>query len=166
MRGSSPKSNNRKSRKFPRLCKLFCEFSTSQYRPTWKHEIQFGYDEEIETWRSDILARFPDWQTGEALARWPVNKARLNVGQQVTGIVIACAPFGMWIDISFGHPALLLVTETATELRWAYVPQLRSSDYHECGRTLAATIVALGERAEIVLSQFPKDSFWFHRRPA
>jgi predicted RNA-binding protein with RPS1 domain len=111
-------------------------------------------------WMQEIRTRFPDWQTSDALARWTENKARLKVGQQVSGTVIARAPFGVWLDIDAGHPALLLVTEMAT-LPSQPIP---FADYPAIGAPVMATIVALGDKAEIGLSQFPDGSSWSKHR--
>jgi hypothetical protein len=100
-------------------------------------------------WDDDLRARFPDWGTEAALARWPGNRARLAVGQVARGVVIARAPFGVWVDIGAGHPALLLVPEMAG----ARERRIGFDDYPPLGATLDARIVALGERAEIGLSQ-------------
>ena len=62
-------------------------------------------------WGEDVRARYPDWGTEAALARWPQARERLRIGQHVRGSVIARAPFGVWLDIDAGHPALLLVPE-------------------------------------------------------
>ena len=42
---------------------------------------------------------------------------------------------------------------------------IRFDDYPAIGATLKATIVALGDKAEINLSQFPAGSKWFRLRP-
>lgn len=104
-----------------------------------------------EAWREQIRARFPDWGTDAALARWPACRARLAAGQAVRGEVIARAPFGVWVDIATGHPALLLVPEMAGARERPIVFE----DYPALGSTVEASIVALGERGEIGLSQYP-----------
>src|ERR1700722_5745066 len=106
------------------------------------------------SWRDQILARFPDWESDAAAALWPTTKASLSVGQDVSGPVIARAPFGVWIDIGVGHPAVLLVPE----MRRSPHQRITFDDYPLIGGTIAATIVALGDRAEIALSQFPPGS--------
>jgi hypothetical protein len=114
-----------------------------------------GYDGGMaHEWMNDIRARFPDWQTDDATARWPVVKARLSVGQEVSGKVIARAPLGVWVDIETGHPALLLVTEMA---RAADRP-IKFVEYPAIGAIVTATIVTLGDRAEIGLAQRCRDS--------
>jgi hypothetical protein len=42
---------------------------------------------------------------------------------------------------------------------------IRFDDYPAIGATLKATIVALGDKAEINLSQFPAGSKWSRLRP-
>jgi ribosomal protein S1 len=103
-------------------------------------------------WGEDIRARFPDWGTDAARARWPDVRARLAVGQAVRGEVIARAPFGVWVDIGAGHPALLLVPEMAG----ARERPIRFEEYPASGAVVEARIVSLGDRAEISLSQHPQ----------
>ncbi len=103
-------------------------------------------------WDGDIRARFPDWGTDAALARWPAVKAGLAVGQPVRGEVIARAPFGVWVDIGAGHPALLLVPEMAG----AGVRPIRFEEYAPLGAVVEARVISLGDRAEISLTQNPR----------
>lgn len=103
-------------------------------------------------WDDDIRVRFPDWGTDVALARWPAVKAVLVVGQVVRGEVIARAPFGVWVDIGAGHPALLLVPE----MTGARERPIRFEEYPELGALIEARVVSLGDRAEISLTQNPR----------
>jgi hypothetical protein len=103
-------------------------------------------------WGEDISSRYPDWGTDAALARWPQVRGRLRIGQHVRGTVIARAPFGVWLDIDAGHPALLLVPE----MRGAKERRIRFEDYPAIGEVVEARIAALGERAEIGLTQQPQ----------
>jgi predicted RNA-binding protein with RPS1 domain len=102
-------------------------------------------------WGNDIRERFPDWGTDAALARWPESRATLTVGQDVRGEIIARAPFGVWVDIGAGHPALLLVPEMAgaNERRFTF------DDYPSVGVFIKAKIISLGEDAKINLCQEP-----------
>jgi predicted RNA-binding protein with RPS1 domain len=104
------------------------------------------------SWDDDIRARFSDWGTDAALARWPSAKASLAIGETVRGDVFGRAPFGVWVDIAAGNPALLLVPEMAG----ACQRPVRFEDYPELGAVVEAWVVSLGERAEITLSQSPK----------
>lgn len=103
-------------------------------------------------WDEDIRARYPNWGTGAAIARWPEIRAQICVGQHVCGAVIARAPFGVWLDINIGHPALLLVPEMrgAKELRMTF------EDYPDMGEIVEARIVAVEERGEISITQHPE----------
>jgi transcriptional accessory protein Tex/SPT6 len=100
-------------------------------------------------WGEDLLSRFPDWGTSEALSRWPEVRSRLEVGQAVSGVVIARAPFGVWLDIGVDWPALLLVPE----MKDARTRRIRFEDYPELGAIVDGWVVALGERKEIAVSQ-------------
>ena len=100
-------------------------------------------------WAEDIRARYPDWGTDGALVQWNEARERIRIGQSVRGSVIARAPFGVWLDIEVGHPALLLVPE----MRGAKEHRITFDDYPVIGAVVEAHIVALGDRGEIALSQ-------------
>ena len=100
-------------------------------------------------WGEDIRTRFPDWGTNAARTRWSDVRARLRVGQAVRGEVIARAPFGVWLDIDAGHPALLLVPEMAG----ARERPIQFEEYPPMGAVVEGLIVSLGDRAEISLTQ-------------
>jgi predicted RNA-binding protein with RPS1 domain len=102
-------------------------------------------------WVDDIRARFPDWRTAAALARWPDVRARLSIGQAVHGEVIARTPFGVWVDIEVGQPALLLVPE----MSGAREQRITFEQYPALGAVIDAHVIALGDRGEIGLSQHP-----------
>jgi hypothetical protein len=97
-------------------------------------------------------SRFPDWGTDAALARWPEVRSRLVVGQAVRGEVVARAPFGVWVDIGAGHPALLLVPEMAG----ARERPIRFEEYPALGAVVEARVISHGDRAEISLTQNPR----------
>jgi predicted RNA-binding protein with RPS1 domain len=103
-------------------------------------------------WGEHIKARFPDWGTDRILAIWPSIRQHVSIGQMVSGEVIARAPFGIWIDIGIGHPALLLVPE----MKGARERSISFDEYPSIGTTVEARIVALSDRGEIALTQHPK----------
>lgn len=103
-------------------------------------------------WDEDIRVRFPDRGTEAAQARWPAVRAELTAGQVVRGQVIARAPFGVWVDIGAGHPALLLVPE----MTGARERPVRFEEYPELGAVVEARIISLSDRAEISLTQNPR----------
>lgn len=104
---------------------------------------------ERNNWRADIKSRFPDWQTDALIERWPTIRETLSIGQSVSGEVIARAPFGVWLDINVGQPALLLVVN----MKDAGVRRIAFDDYPQKGEVVAARINALGETGEIGLTQ-------------
>lgn len=103
-------------------------------------------------WEGDIRARFPDWGTDAALARWPEVRARLAVGQAARGDVVARAHFGVWVDIGVGLPALLLVPEMAG----ACDRPIPFEEYPALGAVVEAHVIWLGDRGEIRLTQNPR----------
>lgn len=104
-------------------------------------------------WRDDLRARFSDWETEAALARWPEVRASLTPGQSLSGEVVAHAHFGIWLDAGLGFPVLLLIT------RMTGIP--KSPDYRESypaiGSTVEGRLVALGSRGEIGITQLESD---------
>jgi hypothetical protein len=100
-------------------------------------------------WDNDIRARFPDWKTPAGLARWQSVRQELSVGKAVIGEVIARAPFGVWIDIGAGFPALLLVPE----MEEAHERRITFDDYPAIGSTVDSSIGWLGDGGAISLTQ-------------
>jgi ribosomal protein S1 len=112
-------------------------------------------------WRDEIRARFPDWQTDAALARWPEVRSGLRLEQAVSGTVIARAPFGVWLDIGVSLPALLLVPNMAG----AKLRRITFEDYPALGVLVDGRINALGDRGEIGVGQeCPEDDPWHDSR--
>lgn len=101
------------------------------------------------SWDDDVRTHFPDWGTADAVQRWQSNRPQIVKGQPVCGTVIARAPFGVWVDISVGHPALLLVPEMAE----ASKKRITFDEYPQIGSVLEANIAGTGEKAEIRLTQ-------------
>jgi hypothetical protein len=66
-------------------------------------------------------------------------------------MVIARAPFGVWLDIGVPFPALLLVPN----MRQAQARRVTFEDYPQMGDEVAGRINALGDRAEIGITQHP-----------
>jgi hypothetical protein len=108
-------------------------------------------------WPEQIRARFPDWGAAIALLDWPEVRDQLSIGQTVTGVVIARAPFGVWLDIGVNFPALLLVPE----MQGAKLRRITFDDYPAVGARVEAQICALSDSAEIILTQQrPEDDPW------
>ena len=104
-------------------------------------------------WMDDIRRRFPDWQTERALERWPEVKRHLKIGKQVSGEVIAHAPFGLWLDIDRSWPALILIHNLTT----AQDSPIGFDDFPGIGTVVHGRINALGEHGELGLTQLGSD---------
>jgi ribosomal protein S1 len=50
---------------------------------------------------------FPGYRSPDRADDWEKLKQRLAFGQTVTGVVVGRSPFGAWVDIGVGFPALL-----------------------------------------------------------
>jgi ribosomal protein S1 len=87
-------------------------------------------------WSRRVSERFPLLEPQEAMQRWEYLKSRLQLGQTVTGQVIAKAPFGAWVDLGFGFPALLQIIHIA-----GLTPELyRADDWCPLGSEVTATV--------------------------
>lgn len=92
------------------------------------------------TWNQDVRSVFPDWLTELERQRWNDVRDSLQLNSTVKGLVVARAPFGVWIDIRVGFPALLLVPD----MFQATQRQLRFVDYPPKGTLVRARIHAIG----------------------
>jgi hypothetical protein len=66
-----------------------------------------------DDWRRLLSEQFPPRDPATTQREWEALKRQLVVGQPVTGTVVAKAPFGAWIDLGLGFPALLTITVMA-----------------------------------------------------
>jgi ribosomal protein S1 len=88
-----------------------------------------------------------EWPFGDYLSpakaeEWAAVQARLGAGGAVRGPVIARRPFGVFVDIGAGFPALLEVIqfEHARERRYIF------EDYPAVGEMITARVVAFDDR--------------------
>jgi hypothetical protein len=58
-------------------------------------------------WGRLLSEHFPTREPAAIEREWTALKRRLSAGETVSGTVVAKAPFGAWIDIGVGFPALL-----------------------------------------------------------
>ena len=107
---------------------------------------------ETPDWRQQIRDRFPDWLTSAAILRF-IDAMELDdrpyVGDIVSGEVISRAPFGVWVDIHCGFPALLLVPNMLN----AQSSPITFDDFPQLHSVVHAEIVSLGVEGEIGLIQ-------------
>lgn len=64
-------------------------------------------------WGGLVSKRFASRDPETIHREWKLLKQRISVGQALTGTVIAKAPFGAWIDLGVGFPALLEIINIA-----------------------------------------------------
>jgi len=82
---------------------------------------------------------FDDHLSPAKAGEWAATRTGLGVGESVRGRVIARRPFGVFVDIGVGFPALLEVMqfEGARQRRYDL------DDYPAVGDTITARVVAL-----------------------
>ena len=73
-----------------------------------------------------------------------------EIGDRVTGTVVANAPFGIWLDIGVGIPSLLEIIQLDPV---KYSPKNYPEWMPEIGEEILATVVYIREQKAIRLSQ-------------
>lgn len=107
-----------------------------------------------DNWQDQLRERFPDWLTSKAIMRFlemSEQNKRPFVGDLVSGEVIAVAPFGVWVDVNWGFPALLL----AANMLNVEGERISEYDYPKLGTIIHAEITSLDVEGEIKLIQTP-----------
>ena len=117
--------------------------------PKYQEVAVFLLLQSTMSWGNDLQTRFPNWLSNAAHPNWPAVKASLSVGQQVSGVVIARTPFGVWLDIGVAFPALLLVPD----MRDARKRRIAFEDYPQKGDSVQGCIKALGDPGKIWIAQ-------------
>jgi hypothetical protein len=87
-------------------------------------------------WGQQLAHRFPARDDADAEAAWVAVKKRLAVGESITGVVVARAPFGAWIDLGVGFPGLLEINGIANLTPEHY----RAGDWCLAGSEVTALI--------------------------
>ena len=96
-----------------------------------------------------------EWPFGDHLSpakagEWAAVRTKVGVGESVRGRVIARRPFGVFVDIGVGFPALLEVIqfEDSRERRYSF------EDYPAVGDTITARVVGFTDHnREVHLTQ-------------
>jgi ribosomal protein S1 len=60
-------------------------------------------------WRRVLSERSPARDSAEVEKAWAEVKQQFAIGQSVTGVVVARAPFGAWVDLGVGFAGLLQI---------------------------------------------------------
>ncbi len=93
----------------------------------------------MNDWRTILEEHFPPPDDAAAESRWAELLERHNIGDTVTGRVIAKAHFGAWIDISVGFPALLELPY----IRGLTPEKYRADEWCPLDSSLSAVLIGL-----------------------
>ncbi|BCE01989.1 hypothetical protein [Marinicellulosiphila megalodicopiae] len=96
----------------------------------------------VINWSKVLQELFGDYSSIEMAKEWDTLKSKINKNDNVSGIVVARAPYGIWIDLGFGFPALLesIVVKGMT-------PAIYKEDkYLPVGSTVYAKISGIREK--------------------
>ena len=100
----------------------------------------------------DLDRLFPGHRSPERVADWEGLEQRLAHGQSVTGTVVAKSPFGAWIDLGVGFPALLEIIVIADLTPERY----RAGDWCPVGSEVTAFVGGFNESScQVGLWQVP-----------
>jgi hypothetical protein len=103
-----------------------------------------------DDWSRSLSDWFPARDPVAAQQEWNAVKKRLAIGQPVSGIVVAKAPFGAWLDIGVGFPALLLIPDVAGLTPQSY----RANEWCPVGSAITAEIAIFNDaKFEVRVSQ-------------
>jgi ribosomal protein S1 len=94
----------------------------------------------------DLSAYFGDYRSDDRDPNWARVKSSLSLGGTVTGTVVRQYPFGVFVDIGRGFPALLLVVRFANA---DVKPYTDISMYPAVGSELSARICVFNDRDHV-----------------
>jgi ribosomal protein S1 len=98
----------------------------------------------------DLEEFFGDYLAEENEGAWETAKARLRLGDAVSGVVVAQYRFGVFVDIGAAFPALLEVIQ----FERASGPYTTMEKYPKVGSTVEANLVWFDDRdRQIKLTQ-------------
>jgi transcriptional accessory protein Tex/SPT6 len=98
-------------------------------------------------WKDKLISLYPDWTKEEGIERFNNSNHGLKIGDEVMGTVICRTQFGVWVDINVGYPAVILLTNFASN----NVKLDGFIGFPQVGSTVKAVVQAIGIRAEIGL---------------
>ena len=105
-------------------------------------------------WRNEIERTFGDYESPELESAWQAVIQSLKLGQSGTGEVVARAPYGAWIDLGVGFPALLQIIMMRDMDHETYL----ADEWCPVGSQVEAQVRILNDR-QIGLEQFPFDVY-------
>jgi ribosomal protein S1 len=104
-----------------------------------------------DDWRRLLSERFPERDPDTTRREWEALRGRLAIGQALTGVVVTKAPFGAWLDVGLGFPALIAITGSADLTPERY----RADEWCPVGSEVTAFVVGFEEHSipQVRLSQ-------------
>jgi ribosomal protein S1 len=90
----------------------------------------------------DFEKVFGDYLSPEKGSEWAACMSKLGAGDTVSGRVIARRPFGVFVDIGAGFPALLEVIQFHDARQRRY----ELEDYPAVGDSITARVVAFNDQ--------------------
>ena len=108
--------------------------------------------ETVTNWAEEVRRCFGDVTRPDRLADWIRTRQEYPIGSKVSGTVVLKSPFGVWLDLGVGFPALLLVTR--------FKHQLEFQDYVDHGPVVGGQVDAVvfllnDADRQLVLTQKP-----------
>jgi ribosomal protein S1 len=107
-------------------------------------------------WGQRLSERFPSRDAAETEKEWAAVKQRITVGDSVTGIVFAKAPYGAWLDVGVGFPALLEIICIAGMTRERY----RADDWCPFGTEVTARVGSFNDSSHQIGLWQVKPAWW------
>lgn len=109
----------------------------------------------------DLKQQFGDFKSLQRQPEWDHARQKLHLGQTVEGTVVLQYPFGVFVDIGFGFPALLLVVrfrDADTK------PYTSTTMYPQIGERLSARICVFNDRDhEFGLTQLEQEEMLWEK---
>jgi len=104
-----------------------------------------------------LAAQFPGYDSPEKDADWRNLKQRLSVGSFVKGRVVHREPFGVFLDLGVGFPALILVVRL---MHADTMPYTRMDMYPVLGAEVGGRVYVFNDAArQIGVTQQPRESW-------
>ena len=101
---------------------------------------------------------FPEFRSVERQADWDSLKLRLSPRSRVGGAVVARYPFGVFVDIGAGFPALLLIVRFREAKHGG---DTLIDSFPALGSTIEAQLLGWADRQRgIVLTQLEDEETW------
>jgi len=96
----------------------------------------------------ELRSRFADYLSNERSSEWERIHRSVSLGAVVSGPVVFRPPFGVYLDVGLGYPALLLATR--------FSPQLDGPrDLPAIGKVVAGSVIHYSDSSRQIVLQQP-----------